>query len=284
MASPKKHTRHTVRNVILCLLVLLLLGAGVVFMQLRSKVNSLQAGATFDFTYQVSATTAQTPVLYSVLEQTNATQGRLYGLYAPGKLLLSFYQLNDGASAEAPFTRVYIDSAETLYDVGQLYTTARKALVDAYPLADALLPSWGLGNYISQTQLASLLGTETGSVAMQDMTGFSLSLRSLEFVSPENALDGYVYFQLKNDSEAANAPTLIIGLPKDSFFADETPLHILLTIPEHGVKAELSGTLTAADTLVVAPESRMKDEDVAALAQIRQTIESILQLLQQAAG
>ena len=48
-----------------------------------------------------------------------------------------------------------------LYDVGQLYKNIRSSITGSYPLASLLLPDWSLGSYISQAQLASLLGVDT---------------------------------------------------------------------------------------------------------------------------
>lgn len=303
MASSKRRARrHTVRNIILCVLLVCIVAVAAVFFLLNSKVKKLQQGAAFDFSYTVTATSAESPVLYTVLEKTNATQGSVYGVYAPGKLLLSFYQLtgttptatwdaqtgaltlHPEARASEPFTRVYVDSSETLYDVGQLYDTARQAIVDTYPLAGSLLPDWSLGNYISQTQLATLLGVETGSVEMQDMTGFTLALAALKKAEPQGALSGYTYFRLENPDATLSSPDLIIGVPLKSVLAETTPVHIMLTIPQHGVRVELLGTVEPADTTIIAPSSRMKDQDIATFAQIRQTVEELLQVIQQATG
>lgn len=282
MASSRKHSHnHPVRTLVLCLLAVCIVAAATAFGVLYFKGKKVAQGAEFQFSYTITPTTTEAPVLYSVLEKTGTTQGTLNGIYEPGKLLVSLYQQQ---SAAEPFTRVYIDSSETLYDVGQLYDAVRAAIVDAYPLADAILPAWTLGSYISQTQLAALLGVETGSVEMQDMTGFAFALGALRPTKPEGAMDGYYYFRLDNTAAGENAPELVLGVPLNGLFASETPLHILLAIPEHGVKAELSGTVTAAETTVLAPESRMKDEDIAVFAQIRQTVEQLMALGQQVAG
>ena len=48
---------------------------------------------------------------------------------------------------------------------------------------------------------------------------------------------------------------------------------MLLTIPEHNVHIQLTGTVTSAKTVLSPPASRMSDEDIATLAQIRQSID-----------
>ena len=92
---------------------------------------------------------------------------------------------------------MYISSSETLYDVGQLYKNIRSSITGSYPLASLLLPDWSLGSYISQAQLASLLGVDTTATSLQDMTEFELPQKKLQRVQPENAKDGYLYFQLE---------------------------------------------------------------------------------------
>ena len=61
-------------------------------------------------------------------------------------------------------------------------------------------------------------------------------------------------------------------------------MHILLTIPEHGVSIQLTGTVSAQTVVLTAPTSRMKDEDIQTLVQIRDTIQSVLQFVQTAAN
>lgn len=273
--------RHPVRRVVLCVLLVCVIAAAVLFGLLASKVKKLRQGAAFDFSYSVTSTSSETPVLYSVLEKANATQGSVSGVYAPGKLLLTLRQQN----ASSPFTHVYISSTETLYDVGQLYKTARAAIVNAYSVASLVLPeNWTLGNYISQTQLATLLGVELGKVEMQDMANFTLALGALRRAEPAGALDGYTYFRLQEQDASLNSPELIIGVPLREILSGSIPLHIILTIPQHSAKVELTGTLHAANSTIITPTSRMSDEDIATFAQLRQTVEELLQYVQQLAG
>ena len=74
----------------------------------------------------------------------------------------------------------------------------------------------------------------------------------------------------------------MLGFPMDSLFSDTTPVHILLTIPEHNVHIQLTGTVTAAKTVLSPPASRMNDGDIATLAQIRQSLEAIWKMIQTA--
>ena len=115
------------------------------------------------------------------------------------------------------------------------------------------------------------------------MTEFELPQKKLQRVQPENAKDGYLYFQLDTGDASANAPVLVIGLEKSRFLRMH-PVHILLTIPEHGVSIQLTGTVSAQTVVLTAPTSRMKDEDIQTLVQIRDTIQSVLQFVQTAAN
>ncbi len=277
MASPKKR----INPLLIALLVVVLLLVAVVggaFAFLNNKVSALQQGATFTFRYEITPNSAQTSPLLSILQRVNASNGSVSGQYAPDKLQLSFYALNEDNSVQtSPFTRLYIDSDETLFDVGQIYSVLRQSATEKLPIAGALLPDWTLGDYISQTQLATVLGVDTSAVELQDLSGFHLALTGLKKVSPSGAREGYLYFQLP---AGADGTTVILGIDKSSIFSDTIPLHVVLTIPEHNVRVHLTGTITAARTVLSAPESRMQDSDVAAFAQIRQSLESIWQMIQ----
>ncbi len=242
MTAPKNNKRgRAALVVVLCLLALCLAAGGTVYSLLSRKVKAIQAGADFDFRYTVTSTASRTPALYGVLEQIGATQGTVSGQYAPGKIQFALTSQKNSSA----FTRVYIDANETLYDAGQLYTYLRGEIVAAAPLAGLVLPNWSMGSYISQTQLASLLGVELSAVEMQDMTNLTLGLGALQKVTPAGALDGYTYYQLPAGETGL---TCIVGLPLKELFSGTTPLHILLTIPEHAVNVSLSGTVTAAET------------------------------------
>ena len=257
-ASKQKKRGRAALILLLCLLVLCLAAGGTVYALLRQKVRAIQAGAEFDFSYTVTSPAAEPPALYGVLQQAGAAQGTVSGQYAPGKFQ---FTLTSGKTGNA-FTRVYIDAKETLYDAGQLYTYLRNEVVSAAPLAGLVLPGWSMGSYISQTQLASLLGVELSAVELQDMPSLSLTLGALQKVSPAGALDGYTYYQLPAGESGLSC---IVGL---------------LTIPEHEVTIALNGTVTAAETAVVAPSSRMTDADVQHFVELRKALESFTDVLQ----
>ena len=157
MASPKKRV-NPLFVALAVVLVAVVAAVGVVFFQLHSKISALQTGASFTFRYEIAPNSPDKPPLLNILERVNASSGSVSGQYAPGKLQLSFYQLNEDDSVKtSPFTRVYIDSEETLFDIGQLYTVLRQDVTDKLSLASVLLPEWSLGDYISQPQAAAAL-------------------------------------------------------------------------------------------------------------------------------
>ena len=216
--------------------------------QLHSKISALQTGASFTFRYEIAPNSPDKPPLLNILDRVNASSGSVSGQYAPGKLQLSFYQLNEDDSVKtSPFTRVYIDSEETLFDIGQLYTVLRQAVTDKLSIASVLLPEWSLGDYISQTQASAVLGVETNKVELQELSGFTLSLKGLKKVSPSAARDGYRYYQFP---AAADGTTLVLGFSTDALFSKTTPIHVLLTLPDHNVHIQLTGTVTSAKTVL----------------------------------
>ena len=279
MASPKKRV-NPLFVALAVVLVAVVVAVGVVFFQLHSKISALQTGASFTFRYEITPSSPDKPPLLNILERVNASSGSISGQYAPGKLQLSFYQLNEDDSVKtSPFTRVYIDSEETLFDIGQLYTVLRQAVTDKLSIASVLLPEWSLGDYISQTQASAVLGVETNKVELQELSGFTLSLKGLKKVYPSAARDGYRYYQFP---AADDGTTLVLGFSTDALFSKTTPIHVLLTLPDHNVHIQLTGTVTSAKTVLSPPASRMSDEDIVTLAQIRQSIESVWKMIQSA--
>lgn len=282
MASSRTKKRRTqaVLIVVLCLVLVLAVAAATCYGLLTRRLKALQAGAGFTFEYEITPT-ADSPALYTILQQTGGTRGTVTGKYAPDALQLSI-SAKDAVIPADPLTRVWVSGSETLYDAGQLYRNLRTSITNAYPLAGLLIPDWNLGNYISQSQLASLLGVDAAATSLQDVTDFQLDVKNLQRVTPDDAKDGYLYFQLTAGSAGANAPVLVLGLEKSQFFADAIPVEFRLSIPEHGVSIRLSGTVSAETVVLSAPTSRMKDEDIQTLVQIRETIQSVLQFVQTA--
>lgn len=283
MASSRKNKRggRIALVVVLCLVLIAAVAAAVGCGLVMRRVKALQAGAGFTFDYEITPT-SDSPALYGVLQSVGATSGSVTGKYAPDALQLSISAPAASIPAD-PFTRVWVSSSETLYDVGQIYKNIRSSITDAYPLASLLMPEWSLGSYISQAQLASVLGVDASATSLQDMTEFQLDTKNLQKVQPEDAADGYLYYQFTTADAASTAPVLVVGFEKSKFFDDAIPVEIRLSIPEHGVSIRLSGTVSAQTAILTAPTSRMKDDDIQTLVQIRESIQSVLQFVQTAA-
>ena len=126
MTAPKSNKRgRAALVVVLCLLALCLAAGGTVYGLLSRKVKAIQAGADFDFRYTVTSTASRTPALYGVLEQVGATQGTVSGQYAPGRFQFTLTSQKNSSA----FTRVYIDTNETLYDAGQQQAVAGQGVL-----------------------------------------------------------------------------------------------------------------------------------------------------------
>lgn len=275
MASPKKHSRAVV-TVLLCLAAICIVTVLVLYGLMDRNLHALQRGAAFDFNYTIASQEGTTsPVLYSILEQAGAAQGQVTGFYSPGELELVL----TASSSNQPITHIYIDKNETLFNVKQLYEALRQPIVSQYPLAAALLPEWTLGSYISQSQLAEVLGIQTSQVAMQDMAGYTLTLSRQNLVHPDYAKDGYTYYQFPSDN--ASKPTIVLGLPLKSMILDNTiPVDIHMEVPAHGITVTLSGTVAPSLNSIYFPTTdRMEDSDIASFVQLRQTFEQIAKLV-----
>ena len=204
------------------------------------------------------------------------------GLYSPGQLQLYLYS-RDAATTETSgdnfFPAVYIAADQTLFNAGKLYRTLRDSVVSSYPLVGTFFPEWSLPNYVSQAQLAQMLGVPDSQVAMQDMSGYTLKLDPKWIVHPDYDTQGFTYFQLP--SEGVGSPTLVLGLPlKSLLFDDSIPVDIHLEIPAHDVSVTLTGSVTPVVNSLSAPTDLIQDSDIASFVQLRQTLERIAQLVQ----
>ena len=256
-ASKKKRTgARAAVVVVLCLVLVCVVAAAVALGLVSRRVKRFAGGASFSLDYQITSTAAEEPALYKVLAQFGGTSGRVDGQYTPEALQLELYPQASGSS-----------------------------ITDNYPLAGVLIPEWNMGSYISQTQLASLLGVDDTATSLQSMSDFQLDLKKIKKVQPENAKAGYLYFRLETDDTAADSPVLTLGVEKSGLLRAASPaVHILLDIPAHGIHTELTGTVTPAAPALTAPTSRMQDSDIASLVQLRQTVESVVQFVQGAAS
>ena len=252
MKSSKKRSRAVV-TVVACILAVCLVAALVLFSLVNSKVRALQKGAAFELSYNITAQdSASTPALYNILKQMGATSGF--------------------------FTDLYIDANDTYFDAGRLYRTLRDSIADSAPLVGAFLPEWSLPNYITQAQLAKILGVPNTQVAMQEMSGYTLTLSRQCVVHPDYAKKGYTYYQFPSEGE--DAAVLVVGLPLKSLLFDDTiPVDVHVEIPSHGVNAALSGTLKAGVNSLSAPVSVISDSDIDSIVQLRERLEQFADLI-----
>ena len=282
MKSSKKRSRAVV-TVVACILAVCLVAALVLFSLVNSKVRALQKGATFELSYNITAQdSASTPALYNILKQVGATSGDVAGLYSPGQLQLYLYPSGGLARAETGgtdfFTDLYIDANDTYFDAGRLYRTLRDSIADSAPLVGAFLPEWSLPNYITQAQLAKILGVPNTQVAMQEMSGYTLTLSRQCIVHPDYAKKDYTYYQFPSEGE--DAAVLVVGLPLKSLLFDDTiPVDVHVEIPTHGVNAALSGTLKAGVNSLSAPVSVISDSDIDSIVQLRERLEQFADLI-----
>lgn len=204
------------------------------------------------------------------------------GLYSPGQLQLYLYS-RDAATTETSgdnFSPMSILMQTRLCSMPGSFTgTLRDSVVSSYPLVGTFFPEWSLPNYVSQAQLAQMLGVPDSQVAMQDMSGYTLKLNPKWIVHPDYDPQGFTYFQFP--SEGVGSPTLVLGLPlKSLLFDDSIPVDIHLEIPAHDVSVTLTGSVTPVVNSLSAPTDLIQDSDIASFVQLRQTLEQIAQLVQ----
>ena len=229
-SSHKKRTGlRAALIVLLCLILVCAVAAAVLYSFVSRRIKAFQSGASFALDYTITSTEAEPPALYALLDKFGGTTGSLTGQYTPRAVQLALYPTGTSTVNDAPLTRMYISEEETLYDAGQLYNKLRSTVVAEYPLASLLLPGWSLGSYISQDQLATLLGVDPAATGLQQVNDFQLDLKQLKTVQPANAKEGYLYLQLPNLAAGEDAPQLILGIEKQGLLKTLSPkVHILL--------------------------------------------------------
>lgn len=280
MKASKK--RRAVVTVIACILAVCLVAGGVLFSLVHRKVSALQKGATFELSYNITAQDGTaSPALYNILKQVGATSGDIAGLYSPGQLVLYLYTSGSSdhtLSGTDFFTDIYVDADKTLFNAGRLYTALRDSVASSVPLVGSFLPEWSLPSYISQAQLAKVLGVPSTQVELQEMSGYTFSLSRQNIVHPNYAKKGYTYYQFPAEGE--DAPVLVVGLPLKSVLFDDTiPVDIHVAIPAHGVNAALSGTVTPSINSISVPVDLISDSDIDSIVQLRENLQQFADLI-----
>ncbi len=211
-----------------------------------------------------------------------ATSGDVAGLYSPGQLQLYLYPSGGLARAETGgtdfFTDLYINANDTYFDAGGSTApcgipsrTARRWWVRSCRSGlcptTSRRPSW-----------QRFLGVPNTQVAMQEMSGYTMTLSRQCIVHPDYAKKDYTYYQFPSEGE--DAAVLVVGLPLKSLLFDDTiPVDVHVEIPSHGVNAALSGTLEAGVNSLSAPVSVISDSDIDSIVQLRERLEQFADLI-----
>ena len=124
----------------------------------------------------------------------------------------------------------------------------------------------------------NILGVPNTQVAMQEMSGYTITLSRQCVVHPDYAKKDYTYYQFPSEGE--DAAVLVVGLPLKSLLFDDTiPVDVHVEIPSHGVNAALSGTLKAGVNSLSAPVSVISDSDIDSIVQLRERLEQFADLI-----
>lgn len=273
MSTSKSTSRRPARWAVRVILVLLLIAAGfllTLFFWVRSKTAALQKGAAFSFDYQVTST-AEPSFAYSTLEALDGLSGTLSGQSNGDDLHLALY----AAGKEEPFTQLYVKEGQVLLNVRQIYRTFLSGLTAQYPVIGAMIPDWGFGDYITQNQLARLLGARPAVSEMETYSVSGFSPRDMRRVQPADGLEGYLYFTPK---ESQGNAVVTIGFPLQSLWTEFFRCHILVDVPSQNLHFELTGKALAGEYEILLPDSVMRDEDISALSELLQAVRSLAAL------
>ena len=286
-ASPTRRSRWPLRLAAVVLAAALLVLAGL-YITARRRADALLRGAAFVFDYTVTSTAPEPSLAYSTLEALDAVEGSIAGQSSGDDLQIAWYALPAAAfqSEQAPgseeaFTDLVAADGQVYLNVRQIYRTFLSGLNARYPIAASLIPDWGLGDYITQTQLARLLGAEPAAAGLAGYSVSAFSPGQLKRAEPADGLDGYLYFTPKQPLEGAE---VTVGFPLRSLWADFFTCHVLVDLPAQGLHFELTGRALPYENAIAAPASVMRDEDIAALADIFAAVRSLAALVQELVG
>lgn len=261
MSKKRVTSSGPLRAILLILLVIAVVLLGL-YGFLRYRMSRLAEGAVFQLEYTVQST-ADTPTsAYNTFQTMNGLTGAVEGQSQTDRFTARLYAQGQ---TEA-FLEIYSGEGETLVNIGRLYRYYVAGLAQDYPLLASLIPDWGLGDYISQQQLARFFDQEAAPA------GFSA--QELVPVSYDAGRSGYLYFAPEGEDEAN--PSLLIGISAASLFSDPVEVHVLLNDDADGLRFELSGTVTAQEVSIPAPTSRMADQDADALRAVWQALRDLL--------
>ena len=84
-SSHKKRTGlRAALIVLLCLVLVCVVAAAVLYSFVSRRVKAFQSGASFALDYTITSTEAEPPALYALLDKFGGTTGSLTGQYTPG--------------------------------------------------------------------------------------------------------------------------------------------------------------------------------------------------------
>ena len=85
-SSHKKRTGlRAALIVLLCLVLVCVVAAAVLYSLVSRKIKAFQSGASFALDYTITSTEAEPPALYALLDKFGGTTGSLTGQYTPGQ-------------------------------------------------------------------------------------------------------------------------------------------------------------------------------------------------------
>ena len=261
---------------------LVLLAAAAVFLLIfylvvRSRAGALQKGSVFSFDYQVTSTAAEPSAAYNTLKALDGLTGTLSGQSSGSDLYLAWY----AAGQDQPFTDIYVQDGTVLLNIRQIYRTFLSGLSAKYPLIGSLIPDWTLGDYITQDQLAVLMGSQPAVSEMENYSVSAFSPSDLQQVHPQDGIEGYLYFTPRQSLGDAE---VVIGFPIQSLWTEFFRCQILVDLPAQGLHLELTGKALPGTYDIQLPDSVMQDDDINALSEIIQAVRSIAQLVGQMVG
>src|SRR5699024_3714851 len=147
----------------------------------------------------VTSTASEPSLAYSTLRSLDALTGSVAGQSSGDSLYLAWYNTPASAfqSEQAPgpdqaFTDLYVKDGQVYLNVRQIYRTLLSGLTAQYPAVSALIPDWGLGDYITQAQLARLLNSQPAVSAAGGYSAAAFAPGQMQRAYPEGALDGQV--------------------------------------------------------------------------------------------
>ncbi len=286
--SAHRTTRRPVLRAVLILLAAAVLVLAGLYAFLRGRAAALAEGAAFGFDYTVTSTAAGPSPAYDVLEALDALSGSITGQTSGDSLYICWYntpldafQSEQAPGADQAFTDLYVKDGTVYLNVRQLYRSFLSGLTARYPAVAPLIPDWGLGDYVTQAQLARLLGSTPAVAGMGGYAAGAFAPGAVRRVQPAGALEGYLYFAPKQSTGGAE---VAVGFPLRSLWTEFFHCHVLVDLPGQGLHFDLTGRALAGDYDITAPASVMRDEDIDALAAIFEAVRSIAALVREWAG